>query len=319
MQAVSYTGGIIDRVSELRKDPVWMGLQQNHPQRILLPVWRSLHLISTSSQSTPVAIRLQAPQARHRLADENATVLLGLEGEVPVFAIDISEPGDEQPPVLLAGTQWQDLRQCGPLLSARDAGLLAYARAMIHWHRTQLFCGHCGAKTRASQSGHIRRCVNSDCTQEWFPRTDPAVIMRIEYQSINPETPLILLGRQFSWPEGAYSVLAGFVDPGESLEQAVAREVYEEAGIRIADITYMGSQPWPFPASLMLGFKARALDLDLNYSNHELQHAAWFTAEQLLGFGEWGDSGRGPKLPRPDSISRCLIDDWLHELKFDTD
>lgn len=260
-----------------------------------------------------LAVRIQGQQTRELMAAASSCVLLGRMADIPVFAIDVSALGNGQPPILSEDTEWQDLRQCGGLLSSEDAGLLAYARAMLHWHRTQRYCGYCGSKTRSSLSGHVRNCLNPDCAKEWFPRTDPAVIMRIEYYPVDHSESLILLGRQSSWPQGAYSVLAGFVDPGESLEQTVAREVFEEAGVQITDITYLASQPWPFPASLMLGFKALAVESKLDFSSHELQHAAWFSRQQLANFGEWGDPGSGPKLPRADSISRRLIDDWSHD------
>ncbi|HED14427.1 MAG TPA: NAD(+) diphosphatase [Gammaproteobacteria bacterium] len=307
-----YSGTNLDRATELRKNPAWLKQQKHHPKKSVVPVWKMLHLVSQTSEPGIRAIRFYEHRAQQLHHQGNMSILLGLENDLPVFVVDVSE--QEQSPIDSPDTQWLDLRQCGPLLSQQDAGLLAYARAMVHWHASHQFCGYCGAPTKSAQGGHIRSCQNRDCARDGFPRTDPAVIMRIEHQLEGSDQASILLGRQSRWPEGAYSVLAGFVDPGESLEQAVAREVFEEAGVRITDIIYQGSQPWPFPSSLMLGFKARAVDSKLNFSSHELQHAAWFSAKQVLSFGEWGDSGSGLRLPRRDSISRRLIDDWLYEV-----
>jgi len=311
---IAYSGMNLDRAGELRKNPAWLEEQIHHPQKSVLPVWKLLHLIALPCETGGRVIRLQGQEAQQVLEHEGLGILLGLEEGLPVFAVEVSEQGHEQPQLLKPETQWLHLRQCEPLLSRQDTGLLAYARAMVHWHHSQRFCGYCGTLTQSVQGGYIRSCQNPDCARDSFPRTDPAVIMCIESRTESSDQPLILLGRQSSWPEGAYSVLAGFVDPGESLEQAVAREVFEEAGVCIREITYQGSQPWPFPSSLMLGFKAKAVDSTLNFSSHELQHAAWFSAKQVRSFGEWGDSDSGLRLPRRDSISRCLIDDWLHEV-----
>lgn len=152
----------------------------------------------------------------------------------------------------------------------------------------------------------MRLCADRRCGREHFPRTDPAVIMLVTRPG--PDGGACLMGRQKSWPEGMYSTLAGFVDPGESLEEAVAREVQEEAGITVTGVTYMASQPWPFPSSLMLGFRARAASVDIHVNPDELDDARWFTKGQIARFGELGLS-----LPRQVSIARWLVDQWLAE------
>jgi len=178
--------------------------------------------------------------------------------------------------------------------------MLAYARGILHWHRQTRFCGVCGSPTELREAGHLRVCTNPACAAHHFPRTDPAVIMLVSRGD------RCLLGRKSEWPDGMYSTLAGFVEPGESLENAVAREVMEETGVAISNIRYHSSQPWPFPASLMLGFYATAETEEINYDPAELEHARWFTRAELA------DGGAGIRhRPRSDSIARRLIETWV--------
>ena len=186
--------------------------------------------------------------------------------------------------------------------------MLAYARAILHWHRQHRFCGVCGQPTRSEIAGHVRRCTA--CNVEHFPRTDPAVIMLVEHGD------RCLLARQSRWPPGMVSTLAGFVEPGESLEEAVTREVREESAIVVGDVRYMGSQPWPFPCSIMLGFRATAVSTEIHLDREELAHAQWFTREEIARFKEIDFSRfEAPEpgnwmLPPHDSIARWLIDGW---------
>jgi NAD+ diphosphatase len=173
---------------------------------------------------------------------------------------------------------------------------------MTHWHATHKYCGSCGAPTESREGGHLRVCTDPDCARAHFPRTDPAVIMLVAKDD------RCLLGRKAEWPPGRYSTLAGFVEPGESLEDAVRREVMEETGVVVSDVEYHSSQPWPFPASLMLGFFCRAETEVVQRNDKELEDARWFTREELRN----GNGGMGIA-PRPISIARRLIDDWLTE------
>jgi NAD+ diphosphatase len=179
--------------------------------------------------------------------------------------------------------------------------ILAYARGMLHWHRQHRFCGICGSPTISAEAGHVRHCTNHDCGAHHFPRTDPAVIMLVH------DGDRCLLGRQAKWPKGRFSTLAGFVEPGESLEDAVAREVLEETGIRIGDVAYHSSQPWPFPGSIMLGFSAEARSTEIQVDEREIETAHWFERGWLLDHRDDPDF----HLPPADSISRRLIEDWL--------
>ena len=193
--------------------------------------------------------------------------------------------------------EFQDLRQAAAIVEPEDGALLAYARAMMTWHQRHRFCGACGAPTESQQAGHLRRCTRAECAAEIFPRTDPAVIMLVR------DGDWCLLGRQARWPPGVYSALAGFVEPGESLEDAVGREVMEEAGVAIDGCEYHSSQPWPFPSSIMLGFWATARRGEVRVDGSELEEARWFHRDQVLA--------QEVRLPPKLSIARRLIDDWL--------
>src|SRR5262249_51309844 len=194
-----------------------------------------------------------------------------------------------------------DLRDVGSLLGRADGGLLAYALGMTTWQRRERFCGAGGALTIAAEGGRVRKCSANECGELDFPRTDPAVIMLVTAGDG------ALLGRQAMWPRGLYSTLAGFVEPGESLEEAVAREVREETTIVVTDVHYHSSQPWPFPSSLMLGFEAVAGHAEAEADADELEAPRWFTRFELHEAIAAGDVS----LPRPVSIARRLVDGWL--------
>jgi NAD+ diphosphatase len=224
-------------------------------------------------------------------------LFLGLYDEVPHFAVIAT---DLDPEADSSGT-WATMRQAGPALSAGDAGLLVHATALAEWHRAHRHCPRCGGALVPLDAGHVLRC--DDCGRQQFPRTDPAVIMLVT------DGKRALLGRQASWPPGRYSTLAGFVDPGESLEQAVAREVSEEVGVEVTDVTYFGNQPWPFPSSLMVGFFARALTTEINVDGAEIEDARWFSRTDLKEQAESGTL----LLPSGMSISRSLVEAWYGE------
>jgi NAD+ diphosphatase len=236
-------------------------------------------------------------------------VLLGIEGECAYFAIDLSameaplEAVRAAPGLLSKGpSAFIDLRRVGPLLPRQDGSLLAFARGMSYWHQRHRFCGVCGSPTKSEEAGHVRRCTDKACDAVHFPRTDPAVIMLVHQGRER-----CLLGRQAAWPQGMHSTLAGFVEPGECLEEAVAREVYEETRIEVTSVTYHSSQPWPFPASLMLGFHAEAKTTDITVDKIELEAAQWYERSWLLAHQD----DENFRLPRKDSIARRLLEDWL--------
>lgn len=291
--ALPYTTLSIDRAAALRRDPDRLRALLNGPERRILPVWRNRHAVDSDGGL------LTLPDV-----GDWPCVFLGLVGETPWFATDLSPLDD--PPAL--GGDWRDLREIGPIIAADDGALMGYARGLLGWHRRHRFCPVCGAATESLEGGHLRLCTDTACATPQFPRTDPAVIMLI-----TDPAGRALLGRQTAWPGGMLSTLAGFVEPGETLEQAVAREVHEEAGIIVPvdSVRYVASQPWPFPSSLMLAFEARAISTDITIDHEELEDAAWFDRRTVATFRETADDGDGPALPRHDSVARFLINRWL--------
>ncbi len=292
-----YASGGIDRAAHLRADAQWIKQQIEDRTARIVPVWRSQNLVMPGNP--PIGVVVEAN--RGLLMGAGTVVFLGLVEEIPHFAADFSAHDD--PPLAEHG-QFRDMRGVGQLLAHHEGALLVYARATIQWHLRHQFCGVCGSATVSQDSGHMRKCTNADCAAQHFPRLDPAVIMLVHDGGDR-----LILGRQKNWPSGQNSVLAGFVEPGESLEDAVAREIFEEAGVEITDIHYHSSQPWPFPSSIMLGFTARATGTTLNVNREELEDARWFTRDNLLQSPE-NDVFR---LPRSDSISRRLIEDWMKQ------
>ena len=301
-----YAGGRIERAAHMRLDRDWVAARFGDPGSRVFPVWRSQNLIAGAATDdvgdAPRAASLSAVETRRLMDGEPTLVLLGLVEKVAHFALDVShlETPEAEAPIAGAG-RFADLRAVGPLLPRDQGALLAYARGLMHWHHRHRFCGACGAPTRIVMAGHQRRCADKACAQDHFPRTDPAVIMLVH------DGERIVLGRQRIWPPGMHSVLAGFVEPGESLEDAVAREVMEEVGIPVREVGYNSSQPWPFPASIMLGFTARACARRLKVNLKELESARWVRRDQLLASPE----DETFRLPRRDSIARRLIEDWL--------
>jgi NAD+ diphosphatase len=227
-------------------------------------------------------------------------VLLGVVGGRTCFAVQLSGSVEPEPP---RGCVWRDLRRHAGLLPPAEGALLAYARAMLYWHRRHRFCGTCGAPTRGEEAGHLRVCSDGRCDARHFPRTDPAIIVLVS----DPAGERCLLGRQREWVPGMYSCLAGFVEPGESLEHAVLREVQEETGVSLSSVGYRSSQPWPFPSSLMLGFTAVAATESIVRGDDELEDARWFSRGQLVAGFENGSL----RTPNPVSIAYRLIEEWF--------
>jgi NAD+ diphosphatase len=293
-----FAGSPIDRAAHLRTDEAWIAARLVDPASRFIPVWRSRSLITEGEPR--MAVRLVPLQVEAALGNGAAVAFLGVAGETAHFAIDLSHLDEGEARALAGGAELADLWAIGAAVERRDAAVLAHARALTTWHARHRFCGTCGGPTEPRAAGHIRACSDPACGALHFPRTDPAVIMLVEHEG------RCLLGRQANWPELTYSTLAGFVEPGESLEEAVAREVHEEAGVRVRDVTYHSSQPWPFPSSIMLGFHAVAESDALRLDPAELADARWFTREQARN-----PEAHGFKLPRRLSIARQLVEDWL--------
>jgi NAD+ diphosphatase len=298
-----YATGPLDRADHLRRDAGWLSAALAAAGSRFAPVWRGHHLFVESAGGGAAAVFLSPDRAAGLLAEGAEACFLGLDGEDAVFALDLSHlETTDHVPALAGMGDFADLRQIGPLLPAGEGAILAHARAMAHWHGRHRFCGLCGHPTTPGDAGYLRRCTNESCGAPHFPRTDPAVIMLVHDGGER-----CVLGRSHRFPPGMHSTLAGFVEPGESLEDAVAREVLEEVGLRVRDVTYNSSQPWPFPSSLMLGFHACADFGELRIEPEELESARWFTRAELLASPE----DERFRLPRPDSIARRLIRDWL--------
>ena len=314
--SIHYGGLGIERESEARKDPEWVGQQWAHSdcRVLLLNQDRNLMHWIREGHSAPVAISHPRKEVDSLLDPAHEIVFLGLENGIPLFAVDVS-PGDEDRFSAFIGEyEFIDLREAGWLLSAQEAALLAYARGLLYWHRHSVYCSTCGNPAHSRHGGHLRLCSNDQCERMTFPRTDPAVIMLVEHHPTSGPAKC-LLARNARFAARMMSTLAGFVDPSESLEDTVIREVYEEAGIRVDRVSYQASQPWPFPSSIMLGFRAQAINTDILIDGVEIEEAGWFSADELIAFGEWGDSSEGYCLPRRDSIARYLIESWISDVK----
>jgi NAD+ diphosphatase len=284
-ESLPYAGGTLDRAAARRSDPRWIEAKLADPATVIIPMWSDRCLVADGEP-----VRLVRPDTA------TEPVFLGVSGAAAVFAVDLSAL-DEQAAVRLAGaTGTADVRALFAGLRADQAAELAYARGLLRWHREQRFCGACGGGTDGRDGGHHRQCRG--CGRLHFPRIEPAVIVLVEAPG------RCLLGRHRGARPGAYATLAGFVEIGESLEEAVRREVAEEAGVKLGEVTYRGSQPWPFPGGLMVGFRAVALCDEVRVDEEELVEARWFTRAEVR-------DQLGPS--RPDSIESYLIEEWLGE------
>ena len=300
-----YGFGGLDRAAHLRQDDGWLARMLERPGTRLAPVWRARSLVVEDGDGAPRAALLPAAEHGALVARAEFAAFLGEKGGAAYIGLDVSGIEEARLGEAFDGHgAFADLRQVGPLLDRFEGSLLAYARGLVYWRRRHLHCGVCGAPTVPAKGGHQVDCSDPACGAVAFPRTDPAVIMLVH------DGDRALLGRQRVWKAGMYSTLAGFVEPGETLEEAVAREVWEETNVEVEDVRYHSSQPWPFPASIMLGFHARARPgrAAIRRNDDEVEDAQWFSLAQLRNFEALGKS-----LPRKDSIARRLIEDWMAE------
>jgi NAD+ diphosphatase len=290
--------GFLDRAGHLRRDTDWLSGRLADPSTRLLLLQSGTVVVDEEHR----LVLVSNPGADIDHAAEGV-VFLGLDAEgTAVFALDAdADHGEAVLATLTEDHRFVDLRGAAARLPEAEGHQAAYASAMLSWHRRHRFCGACGSPTAPDWAGHVRRCAN--CGGEHFPRTDPVIIVLVTAGDH------CLLGRQAAWPARMWSALAGFVEPGESLEDAVAREVAEETAVKVLSSDYHSSQPWPFPLSLMLGFHATAGDTptEVTVDTTELGDAQWMTRDQLREGIEDG----GITVPPPFSIARNLIDSWL--------
>ncbi|HEY1492432.1 MAG TPA: NAD(+) diphosphatase [Steroidobacteraceae bacterium] len=287
-----FAGPYLDRRADLREDQSWLEAARADPATRYLLGRGSEQLLRAGAAPGIAFLDHNAPPVAAAQAHE--FLLLGWFRGTRVVLVDLPPTAKLDLP---ADSRFEELRPLAPLLDAEQAGLLAYARALATWRARQRYCGTCGSPTFASHAGHCMVCSDPACAQQYFPRIDPAIIVLVS------DGERALLGRQASWPPRRVSTIAGFVEPGESLEDAVVREVAEETGVRVNNVRYDSSQPWPFPSSLMLGFFASAAPGSRVRVSGELEDARWYTREQIT-------SGEA-LAPPTQSISWRLIETWL--------
>jgi NAD+ diphosphatase len=298
MTAVPYAGLGLERIPSQRSDPAWVAGLAAGPEARIWPLWHD-QLLVAGDPPAPVALTASAAAS----ADLDEAALLGLDGGVPHFALDLSELALPDALELAAADAAADVRSLFTSIGVHQAGLLAYARGLLSWNRDQRYCGRCGSPARPRDAGHLRVCSSDGCGKLLFPRIEPAVITLVEASAPPPRC---LLARHRASKQGGYSLLAGFVEVGESLEDAVRREILEETGVAVRDVRYVGSQPWPFPAGIMVAFRATADGESVTADGEEITDARWFTRDELRAYG--ASTGR---LGRPDSIDRLMLTAWL--------
>jgi NAD+ diphosphatase len=301
---IPFAGNPLNRASEKRTDPDWIGSKRRDPSSFVLPLWRlEPFLLGAEKSGAPIELGLIRPGIADPLVGAGALcIFLGLDGDRAVFALDVSEADDPANVGPLAGLGYfREARTAAQMLSLRDAAIVAQAKALIDWHKRHGFCPRCGAPTKVMDAGYRRLC--GKCNAEHFPRVDPVVIM------LATEGEACLVGRGKQFPPGMFSALAGFVEPGETIEEAVRRELMEEAAVKVGEVTYYATQPWPFPSSLMIGCFAKAANRDATADDNELAEVRWIersVARELID----GKQLHGLRVPPPIAIAHHLIKTW---------
>ena len=305
MEKIYYNNQLLKRSSELRKDENFLKSILDSEDVNFIPMKDDEnYFISVKEEIKPLILTRRELECFIKDISLDKMIFLGKINEKFYFSINIKSKIEMNTFINQGDIITDQLRNVIGSLTELDSSYLALAKGMTFWHEKNKFCGVCGSKTKMEEAGFVLRCVNKNCNQSHFPRTDPAIITLVSNKD------KVLLARSSRFPQKMYSTLAGFVEPGESLELALKREVYEEVGVNVNKIEYFQSQPWPFPASLMLGFFAETEDTDLNVDEDEIEDANWFNISQLkdLTHPEIKD---GFKLPRFDSIARSLVNDWI--------
>ena len=314
-ETVTFGGSGLNRAAELRGDGDKIASLMRDSTARAIPIWRGKPLFATEARDK--AGWLAMGHSIFGNASE-APIFLGLDEDGPRFAYDVSawepqdvpdtlgaffDPSEQLHPDLPEDHAFAELRGVMAQISARDAELVATAKAVMNWHRSHRYCARCGASSVIGMSGWQRDCPS--CGAHHFPRTDPVVIMLITRGNS------VLMGRSPGWPAGMYSLLAGFVEPGEPIEAAVRREVFEESGIRVGAVTYLSSQPWPFPSSLMFGCHGEALNDEITIDTNEIEDAIWISREEMMEV--FAGNSTVLKPARKGSIAHFLIWNWLSD------
>ncbi len=315
-EQVVFGGSGLDRAAHIRADTAALEQARTHEQARSVVLWRGKPLVQGAGRDALALLKMDHPVLE--IGKPDGQLFLGMsEAGAPLFSCDISswapddldkaalgqflDPSEQSHPLLPQTHVFAELRRIMSRLSPRNAELAAAAKALMGWHASHGFCAVCGVRSKVSHAGWQRTCP--DCGSHHFPRTDPVVIMLITHGSS------VLMGRSPGWPEGMYSLLAGFLEPGETLEAAVRREVMEEAGVPVGAVSYLASQPWPFPASLMIGCAGEALSRDLTIDPVEIEDAMWVTRDEMMS----AFAGEHPVLKpaRKGAIAHFLLKNWL--------
>jgi NAD+ diphosphatase len=306
---ITFATSGLERAAHLRGDSAQIDALLVDPETRVIPVWRgkplvdaqglagvpAYHAVFSDAVSSPIFLGLDEAGARF------ARDISGWDPEDPVDLDSFRDRTEQQHPSLPIGQVFAELRTEMTRLSRRDAELAATARALIEWHRIHRFCANCGAESFPAQAGWQRDCPT--CGRHHFPRTDPVVIMLITHDDS------VLVGRSPGWPEAMYSLLAGFIEPGETMEAAVRREVAEESGIRVGEVGYLASQPWPYPASLMFGCWGQATTTEITLDPTEVEDAFWITRAEMKQV--FADAHPRMRAPRPGAIAHSLLEAWV--------
>ncbi|MGI9329360.1 MAG: NAD(+) diphosphatase [Gammaproteobacteria bacterium] len=288
---ITFAGSELDRATALRDDPSALQAALQSPTARFVPLWRGQCLVKDDAAGYFVAEQLAPGEV-----ESGKHILLGRRDGYGLFALNLDA---DREPAVLTGQHFAELRHVMGELPAGDAALLAYARAMLNWHERHAHCGVCGAPNQSQSGGFVMACSREGCDHRSFPRLDPAVIVLVHAGDT------CLLGRQPDWPEDRFSTIAGFVEPGEGLEDAVRREVHEETNVRVGGCDYFASQPWPFPAALMIGFHGEAQSREIQLNDGELADARWITRQEI--------ADRAITLPPRTSVAFRLIESWFDE------
>ncbi len=302
-EPITFTESPLDRTGNRRRDQGWAKAKLADPSSRFLPIHQLKGAIRLGDR--PELGWCAGPDVAALIAAGATWVFLGIADGVCHFAVDADGIDDPKAAPYAAWGKFIDVRAIAGQLPPGDAATLAQAKALVDWHQRHGFCAQCGAPSTIGEAGYVRVCPNSSCGAQHFPRTDPVVIMLVEQDGD------CLLGRSARFPGSMYSALAGFMEPGESIEEAVRREVKEEAGISVGAVRYVASQHWPFPSSLMIGCIGVATGREITLDRQELADAQWFSRAEIADMVENWRATDGPRMPPPLSLAHQLALRWL--------